>query len=41
MSCNPAATANGWRSHTLLKEEAEALYSAGYPAPPDMRAPSG
>ena len=38
---NLADAANGLRPHTLLKEDKEAIHSANYPAPPDMRAPSG
>ena len=38
---NPAAAANGWRPHTLLKVEAAVLHDANYPAPPDIRAPHG
>ena len=38
---NNAAAANGWRPHTLLKEEAAALHDANNPTPSDMRAPHG
>ena len=34
-----AAAANGWVRRHLRKGEAWALYSAGYPCPPDMRVP--
>ena len=38
---NSGATANGFRSHTLLKEKVVALHDIHYPAWPDMRAPHG
>jgi hypothetical protein len=34
-----AAAANGWIRRHLRKDEAWALYRAGYPCPPDMRVP--
>ena len=38
---NSGAAANGFRPHTLLKEEAAALHDNHSPVPPDMRAPTG
>ena len=37
---NAGLAANGFGPRSLLKEEAEAMFGAWYPCPPDMRAGS-